>query len=447
MMNPIEIIEKKRDGGQLDPGEIKAMIQHYTEGRIPDYQMSAMLMAIYFQGMDLDELIPLTDAMVHSGEIINLSDLEGVKVDKHSTGGVGDKVSLVLAPLVAACGVPVPMMAGRGLGHTGGTLDKLEAISGFRTQLSQKAFRGQIRKLGLAILGQTHEICPADRKMYALRDATGTVPSIPLICSSIISKKKAEGADALVLDVKMGEGAFFRDRGKGRELAQALVRLGNRFGLRTVALLTAMDEPLGKAVGNWLETQEAIFALQGKGPADLMTVVLGLGGIMLFLGGKTGSIEAGVKMMERALKSGDGFDRFRKMVSAQNGDVSLVDQPEKYPASSHTVEVVSSEKGYVASLDARETGFLAMSLGAGRFRKEDAVDYRAGIVFHKKTGDAIQKGESLATLYTDNKNMAETGRQRLLNAFRFSSGKIEKPPVIEAYIDESGREMPFPVSL
>ena len=419
-MNFVELIAKKRDGGILSPQEIQWVVKGTVDGSIPDYQLSALLMAIFLKGMNREEVVALTRAMINSGEQIDLSSIPGIKVDKHSTGGVGDKVSLILAPVVASAGVPVPMMAGRGLGHTGGTLDKLEAIPGFRTNLSQKEFVAQIEKIGCAIIGQSEKIVPADRKFYALRDVTATVPSFPLICSSIISKKKAEGTDGLVLDVKFGKGAFSKTHQEAIELAEELVKLGNDLSIRTVALLTRMDQPLGKAVGNWVETKEAIEALHGHGPADLMEVVNALGGIMLVLGKKAKSIQEGVEIIKKSIDSGKGFERFLSMVKMQGGDLSVVENPEVYPISKYTVSLENSFSGYISSVDALKIGLLAVDLGAGRIRKDQPVDPSAGIILHKKKGDRVEKGELLATIYTNKKEILEEAQSRLLDSFTFS---------------------------
>ena len=419
------------------------MVENYVGERIPDYQMSAFLMAVYFRGMDRRETLALTQAMIDSGETIDLSSIPGIKVDKHSTGGVGDKVSLVLAPLVAAAGVPVPMMSGRGLGHTGGTLDKLEAIPGFRTGLTEGMFRTTIQKVGFAMMGQTERIVPADRKIYALRDVTATVPVLPLICSSIISKKKAEGTDALVLDVKLGRGAFFKRRDEALRLAEELVSLGTELSIETVALLTAMDQPLGKAIGNWVETREAILALQGQGSGDLMEVVTALGSIMLLLGKKVESISEGMRIIQQGLDSGEGFRKFVDMVKMQGGDLSVVENPNTYPLPRQAISVASLCSGYVASLDAMQIGLLAMALGAGRVQKEDTVYPGAGILFHKKTGDPIEKGDLLATLYTNKQEDLDAFRTRLLSAYTFSEAPPVQSRLIYAFIDKDG-ERPFP---
>jgi pyrimidine-nucleoside phosphorylase len=435
-MNIVEIITKKRDGRPLAREEIEWAVSQYSRGNLPDYQMSALLMAIYFQGMSRQEIRILTQAMINSGDTIDLSSIPGIKVDKHSTGGVGDKVSLVLAPLVAAAGVPVPMMSGRGLGHTGGTLDKLESIPGFRTQLTPEAFRRQIGDIGCAMIGQTEHIVPADGKMYSLRDVTGTVPSLPLICSSIISKKKAEGTDALVLDVKTGKGSFFKKKEESLRLARELVWLGNALSMRTVALLTAMDEPLGNAVGNWLETREAIAALQGKGPSDLMEITRTLGGVMLVIGNKADSIQKGKEQIQECIDSGEGFKRFLVMTEMQGGDLSVVVHPDKYLLPDCAVDVLSPMSGFVGGIDALKVGLLAMDLGAGRVQKEDAVDPGAGILLYKKTGDSVTRGDRLATLYTNKKIAQDILGARFLDALRFEESLPQKSPLIETLIDE-----------
>jgi len=441
-MNFVELIAKKRDGGALSTQEIQWVVDNTVAGTIPDYQLSAFLMAVFLRGINHEEVAALTQAMVNSGEQIDLSSIQGIKVDKHSTGGVGDKVSLVLAPLVASTGVPVPMMAGRGLGHTGGTLDKLEAIPGFRTDLSEKEFSTQIEKIGCAIMGQTERIVPADRKLYALRDVTATVPSFPLICSSIISKKKAEGTDALVLDVKFGRGAFSKTYQEALELAGELVKLGNDFSIRTVALLTAMEQPLGNTVGNWVETKEAVEVLKGHGPADLMEVVKALGGIMLVLGKKADSIQDGMKVIQESIDSGKGFERFLTMVKMQGGDLSVVENPDTYPVPKYTLSLESSSSGYVASVDALGVGRLAVDLGAGRTKKDQAVDPGAGIILHKKRGDRVEKGELLATIYTNRKEILKESRNRLLDSFAFSENVPPEEKLIETLIDEK-KELNF----
>jgi pyrimidine-nucleoside phosphorylase len=442
-INPVTLIEKKRDGGALSPEEISGLVRGYVSGSIPDYQMSAFLMAVVLRGMDDAETRAMTEAYVASGDVIDLSSVPGIKVDKHSTGGVGDKVSLILAPLAAAAGVPVPMMAGRGLGHTGGTLDKLESIPGFSTQLSESAFRNQVASIGCAIMGQTERVAPADRKIYALRDVTGTVPSLPLICSSILGKKKAEGTDALVLDVKLGRGAFFRKREETVRLAKSLVSLGSRLGIRSVALLTAMDQPLGRAVGNWLEVRESVDVLRGSGPEDVLDVTLALGAEMLVLGGKARTRGEGTGILRKLLNSGAAYDAFIRMVKAQGGDASVIENPEKVPRAAIIVTVESPSDGWVAGLDALAVGEISLGLGAGRMRKEDAVDPFAGIVLNKKTGDRVRKGETLAVISTNRKAVVEESKSRLIKAFQFSPKSADAGLLIEGRIDAAGEETAF----
>jgi len=444
-MNPVLMIEKKRDGGALSAEEISGLVRGYVSGSIPDYQMSAFLMAVVLRGMDDTEMRAMTEAFVASGDVLDLSSIPGIKVDKHSTGGVGDKVSLILAPLVASAGVPVPMMAGRGLGHTGGTLDKLESIPGFATRLSEDAFVKQVASLGCAIMGQTDRLVPADRKIYSLRDVTGTVPSLPLICSSILSKKKAEGADALVLDVKLGRGAFFKKREETVRLAKSLVSLGNGLGIQTVALLTAMDQPLGRAVGNWLEVRESVDVLRGGGPKDVRDVTLALGAEMLVLGGKTSTHREGIVVLRKLLQSGAAYDTFIRMVKAQGGDVSVIENPENVPPAAFGVTVESPSDGWVAGLDAFAVGKISVGLGAGRVRKEDAVDPFAGIVLQKKTGDLVRKSETLAVIATNKEAVVEESKIRMIGAYQFSPKPADVQSLIDCRIDAKG-ESAFPFS-
>ncbi len=430
MPDVVELIITKRDGGQLAPDDLRWLVQAYTRGEVPDYQMSAFLMAAFLRGLSEAEMDALTEAMLHSGQVLDLSDLPGRTVDKHSTGGVGDKVSLILAPLVAACGVPVPMISGRGLGHTGGTLDKLEAIPGLRTDLSIAAFRRQLRELGVVMIGQTDEIAPADRKLYALRDVTGTIESIPLIAASILSKKLAEGAEALVFDVKYGRGAFMQQEVDARRLAETLVGIATRAGRPAVAWLTDMDVPLGRAVGNWPEVVESLQALRGDftGIEDLIEVTLALAGEMLWLGGVADTPEAGRQHARAALTDGRAFERFCAMVQAQGGDVRVLEHPDTRPDAEPAGEVRAPAEahGYVADLDARAVGRLAVQLGAGRRVKEDPVDPTAGLVLHRKPGDPVAPGELLATLYTHRRDQLDAFRRELLAAYRFA--EIPPPP-------------------
>lgn len=437
-MNPVEIITKKRNGNPLSKEEIRWFVNGYVAGRLPDYQMSALLMSIYFQGMEPREMSELTLSMIESGRTLNWQHVPGVKVDKHSTGGVGDKISLILAPLVASAGVPVPMMSGRGLGHTGGTLDKLEAIPGFRIHLTDSEMMQEMQRLGYIMIGQSEDMVPADRMMYALRDVTATVPSIPLICASILSKKKAEGAEALVLDVKCGKGAFLDSHEKTERLAQNLVALGQEMGIETVAILTAMDEPLGNTVGNWLETREAIEALQGKGPSDVMEVVMVLGTQMLVLGKKAKSPEEAQSLLTRMLESGEGLKRFRDMVAFQGGDVNLVDNPDSYPNTPFMKEWLSPEAGYISGIDAFALGMAAIELGAGRMAKEDSLDYGAGFRLHHKTGDFVEKGEPLLTILAGKEDAIQSVQSRLKSVYQFKKEPVKQTPLILKIMDSRG---------
>ncbi len=433
-MNMVECIVRKRDCGSLSGDEITGLVRAYVSGEVPDYQMSAFLMAVVLRGMDEAETVALTKAFIDSGESIDLSSIPGIKVDKHSTGGVGDKISLILAPLVAAAGVPVPMMAGRGLGHTGGTLDKLESIPGFTTQLSESAFRDQLATVGCAIIGQSERIVPADRKVYALRDVTGTVPSIPLICASILSKKKAEGTDGLVLDVKLGSGAFFPKREDTERLAESLVRLGKGLGLKTVALLTDMDQPLGRTVGNRLEVLESIEALRGQGPRDVRELTLALGAEMLVLAGKVRTSEEGMPMLRGLLDSGAAWKKFLEMVRSQKGDVSFVEYPDRWPKAKHEISVPSPEEGWVAGINAAAVGVLCTDLDAGRSRKEDVIDPAAGAVLLKKTGDRVERGETIAVLHADRDIDTGEAVRRMQAAYEITDRPPAPVPLIAGRI-------------
>lgn len=437
-MTPVEVIRKKRDGGELTRGEMHAFISGYVRDEIPDYQMAAFLMAVFFKGMTVEERAAFTDVMLHSGVVVDLSSIPGVKVDKHSTGGVGDKVSLILAPMVAACGVPVPMISGRGLGHTGGTLDKLESIPGFRTNLDIEEYQRVIAETGLVLIGQTNDIAPADKRMYALRDVTATVESIPLIAGSIMSKKLAEGIDALVLDVKTGNGAFMQRHEDAVALAEALVSIGNSMGKTTVGFITDMNQPLGYMIGNWLEVVESVECLKGKEVPDLMRVTYLLGGAMLWLGKKASSVQEGEQMCRQAIASGRAYDKFRQLVKRQGGDPTFLDDPDRYPRSRHVVEVVSTESGYVAGYDTMQIGLLAIALGAGRTRVDDVIDPKAGIVITKKIGDRVEKGELIATVYTDRADVLEQARQRLLSCIHVGAAKPASPPLVHAFVDHAG---------
>jgi len=429
-MRVCDLIERKRDRGRLGGAEIGTLIAAYTRGEVPDYQMSALLMAIYLNGLDDGELTAWTEAMLWSGQVLDLSHIPGAKVDKHSTGGVGDKISLPLAPLVAACGIKVPMVSGRGLGHTGGTLDKLESISGFRTDLSVERFLELVETLGLALIGQTAEIAPADKKLYALRDVTGTVSSIPLIASSIMSKKMAEGIDALVLDVKVGSGAFMRTAAEARVLARTMVAVGEGMGRRVVALLTDMDQPLGRTCGNALEMVEAIEILQGGGPPDVRSLTLTLARTMLELGG-VDPAEA-----ERALDDGRALERFRTIVAAQGGDVRQVDDPSLLPKAPQVEAFLAPTSGYITAIDTQAVGLAALVLGAGRQQHADAVDPRVGLVLDRRLGDPVEAGEPILWIHHDGKGL-EDARQRLAAAWTIGEAPPAPRPLIIDRIDRA----------
>ncbi|MBL7095738.1 thymidine phosphorylase [candidate division KSB1 bacterium] len=437
-MTAEQIIIKKRDGLELKESEIQFVINGLLQGDVTEYQMSALLMAIYFQGMTFDEIYLMTKTMVESGERVDLSHLDKFPVDKHSTGGVGDKVSLILAPLMAAAGLAIPMMSGRGLGHSGGTLDKLEAIPGFRINLPLSEYVSLLEKIGVAMIGQNENIAPADRLLYALRDSTGTVPSIPLVVCSIMSKKIAEGAKGLVLDVKVGKGAFFHSLPKALELTNKLIAIGGKFDLKTTALVTAMDQPLGNAVGNWLETREAINTLKGNGPDDLVKVTIALGAEMLCLAKKTKDISEAEKTLNELLLSGKAYDKFLEMVKEQNGDVSVTENPNTYPESKYNIRIVSKSDGYIHAIDSLKIGLLAMELGAGRIKMTDEIDYRAGFVLNKKEGDAVGIGELLVEA-AFSKEMSESYiENKVLDAFQIKDQKPNEQKLILKYVNEKG---------
>ena len=442
-MNIAELIRKKRDGGSLNEEEMRELITRYVDGILPDYQMSAFLMAVFFNGMTPEETLTFTRLMIHSGEVIDLSAIPGVKVDKHSTGGVGDKVSLILAPLVAACGVPVPMISGRGLGHTGGTLDKLESIPGFRTDLSISEFKRVLQEIGCVMIGQTKEIAPADKKMYALRDVTSTVESIPLIAGSIMSKKLAEGIDALVLDIKTGRGAFMRSYERSLELGRTLVDIGNGSGKETIGFITDMNQPLGTAIGNRLEVVECVECLNGiagndDASADLMELTCVLSGAMVYLGKKARSIEEGTEKCRKAIADGSAYRKFIDLVRAQGGDVEAIENLERYPLSNYLLEIKSREQGFIQAIDSYELGMASAALGAGREKIDDIIDMKAGILLKKKVGDTVEPGESLALLYTDRENAVSQARKRISDAFSISPIKPPKLPLIIDMIDKNG---------
>jgi len=407
VMRMVDIIAKKRDGKELTTEEIKFFINGYTDGSIPDYQVSALAMAIFFKDMTDRERADLTMAMVESGETIDLSAIEGIKVDKHSTGGVGDTTTLVLGPLVAALDVPVAKMSGRGLGHTGGTIDKLEAVEGFHVEITKEQFIDIVNRDKVAVIGQTGNLTPADKKIYALRDVTGTVNSIPLIASSIMSKKIAAGADAIVLDVKTGAGAFMKTEEDAKELAHAMVRIGNNVGRQTMAVISDMSQPLGFAIGNALEVKEAIDTLKGEGPEDLTELVLVLGSQMVVLAKKANTLEEAREMLIEVMKNGKATEKFKEFLSNQGGDSSIVDNPEKMPQAKYVIDVPAKTSGVISNIVADEIGIAAMLLGAGRATKEDEIDLAVGLMLRKKVGDAVKEGEPFVTIYANRENVED----------------------------------------
>ncbi|MEW9049758.1 MAG: pyrimidine-nucleoside phosphorylase [Neobacillus sp.] len=434
-MRMVDLIEKKRDGQELTSEEIKFIINGYTDGSIPDYQVSALTMAIFFKGMTEKERAELTLAMVESGDQIDLSQIEGIKVDKHSTGGVGDTTTLVLGPLVAALDVPVAKMSGRGLGHTGGTIDKLEAVKGFHVEIENQEFIDLVNKNKIAVIGQSGNLTPADKKLYALRDVTATVDSIPLIASSIMSKKIAAGADAIVLDVKTGAGAFMKTLDDSRELAKAMVGIGNNVGRRTMAVISDMSQPLGFAIGNALEVKEAIDTLKGEGPEDLTELCLTLGSHMVYLAEKASSLAEARTMLEQVIKDGSALDKLKVFLSSQGGDASIVDDPSKMPQAQFTFELEAREDGYVSEIVADEVGTAAMILGAGRATKESVIDLAVGLVLRKKIGDQVKKGDSLVTIYSNFEDVSEV-KAKLYENIRISTSKVDAPILIHEEITE-----------
>ena len=424
LMRPIDLIRKKRDGGELSSDEVQFLIQAYTRDEIPDYQIAAWLMAVVIRGMTRRELSALTAAMLNSGEIIDLSDLPGTKVDKHSTGGVGDKTSLIIAPLVAAAGVPVPMISGRGLGHTGGTLDKLQSIPGFNVNLSLSEFRRVVGTCGCALIGQTAEIAPADKRLYALRDVTATVESPYLICASIMSKKLAEGIDGLVLDVKTGSGAFMKTEKESIFLAELMVESGKQMGKKMVALITDMDQPLGWKVGNALEIEECIEVMKGGGPTDLRELCLELAAWMLYLAGRTTSVSHGRELAVEIIRSQSALEKFREIIWLQGGDSSVIDDPARLPQAQHRLPILSPATGFVGAIHCEQVGIASLVLGGGREKKEDAIDPAVGLVLHKKVGDPVHAGEPLCTIRYNSDARLRDVRRLLEQAYRIA----EQPP-------------------
>ena len=432
-MRMVDLITKKRDGHELTDEEITFFVKGYVDGKIPDYQVSALLMAILFKGMNNREIVTLTDRMEHSGDVMDLSDIKGVKVDKHSTGGVGDKTSIALGPMVAACGAKLAKMSGRGLGHTGGTLDKLESIPGMNVFVSEEHFRKQVNEIGIAIVGQTGTLVPADKKLYALRDVTGTVESMPLIASSVMSKKLASGSDCILLDVKFGNGAFMKNVESARELAKVMCSIGNALGRDTRAVLTDMEQPLGFAVGNALEIKEAIATLKGEGPADFVNLCLQSGAIMLEQAKIAKNEKEAEAMLRKAIEDGSALNKLREMVKAQGGDVSYIDHPEKFPESKYVVEVKAPKAGYIKRIVALEIGESAMRLGAGRETFDDVIDMSAGIVLAKKVGDKVNKGDVLCVVHTNVEDHAKILKD-IENAFNIVDEFVAVPPTVHDYI-------------
>ena len=419
-MNAIELIRRKRDGGMLTEDEISFLIKSYTHNKIPDYQFSAFLMALFLKGMSPDETSHLTKAMLNSGKVLNLNSIQGIKVDKHSTGGVGDKTSLIIAPIAAAAGVKVPMISGRGLGHTGGTLDKLESIPGFRTNLSLTEFKRVLKKCGAVLIGQTKEIAPADKLIYSLRDVTATVESIPLITSSIMSKKLAEGIDGIVFDIKTGNGAFMRNENDAVKLAEYLIGTAKSFDKKAIAYITDMNQPLGNYIGNWLEVYESVKLLQGEFIEDLLEVSLTLAGTMIYLGEKASSITEGIEIAETQIENGKAFEKFVEIIKLQGGETKYILHPDKYPKPKYNEIIRSGVDGYLSEINTFELGMASVELGAGRITKEDKIDHKAGIIFKYKLGDKIKKGDIIAELFSASPQKIKLAKGRFKNILKFS---------------------------
>ena len=430
-MNTVELIKKKRDGYAFTDDEISFLINHYTLGHIPDYQFSALLMAILLKGMNSNEIATLTNSMLNSGKIINLSSIKGYKVDKHSTGGVGDKISLIIAPIASSAGIYVPMISGRGLGHTGGTLDKLESIPGFRTDLSLIESIKVLKKCGTVLIGQTKEIAPADKLIYSLRDVTATVESIPLITASIMSKKLAEGIDGLVLDIKTGSGAFMKGQKDSINLANSLIKTAKSFDKEVIAFITDMNQPLGNYIGNWLEVYESIQVLQGKVKNDLYTLSIKLAGAMIYLGKKAKSILEGERIAKQKIENGEAFKKFLEIVELQGGDVNYINNPDKYPKSKVTKKIRLKEAGFLKEINTYQIGMASLELGAGRKTKEDVIDHKAGIIFYKKIGNYIKTGEVICELHSDSKTKINFAEQIIIDSIKFSTTKPSLPKLIK----------------
>lgn len=435
-MRMYDLIMKKRNGGVLSREEIEYMIGEYTADRIPDYQMSAMMMAVYFQGMNAEETVALTTAMAHSGDMMDLSAISGTKVDKHSTGGVGDKTSIALTPMVAACGVKIAKMSGRGLGHTGGTIDKLESFEGFSTGISANHFIDQVNRIGVSIMGQTADIAPADKKLYALRDVTATVDNMSLIASSIMSKKLASGADAIVLDVKTGSGAFMKKEEDAFALAKEMVTLGNMAGRKTIAVVSDMDQPLGRAVGNALEVEEAVATLRGEGPDDFTKLCMTLGSYMLIAGGKASDEQEAEQKLRQVIEDGSALNKLAEFVQAQGGNPKAVYDTALLPKASIVEEITSDHGGYISKIDCDEIGICSLILGGGRETKESLIDLSVGLILHKKVGDSVKPGESLATIHANDRDKLNAAKERFLNAYHFSVDAVTVPEFIKGIVRE-----------
>ncbi len=434
----VSLIRKKRDGNVLDNDEIRYLVDEYTADRIPDYQFSAFLMAVFINGLNNEESKALTESMLYSGMVVDLSEISGKKVDKHSTGGVGDKLSLILAPIVASTGISVPMISGRGLGHTGGTLDKVEAIPGFSVDTNMDRYIEMLKKHQLVLVGQTDEIAPADKKIYALRDVTATVDSIPLIAGSIMSKKLAEGIDALVLDVKYGAGAFMKTAENAKELAKTLVGIGEKFGKETIAYITKMEEPLGYKIGNWLEIEESIDALHGNGPEDVMKISHLLAGTMIYLGGEAKTVEEGIKVSREMVENGKAFQKWLDLVESQGGDINVIKNPKSYKPAKYEFEIKADKDGYITRMDALEIGMASVELGAGRKTKNAPVDAQAGIVLRKKIGHEVKKGETIMLGFTNNPNTISIATDYLLDSLTIENKKPKSTPLISFVVDSKG---------
>jgi pyrimidine-nucleoside phosphorylase len=433
-MNTIELIEKKKNNLALSSEEIKFLVKNFIAGRIPDYQMSAFLMAVLLRGMDSHETATLTNEMLVSGKVVDLSATKGLKIDKHSTGGVGDKNSLIIAPIVASTGVYVPMITGRGLGHTGGTLDKLESISGFRTTISLTEFKKVLRQCGAVLIGQTNEIAPADKLIYSLRDVTATIDSVPLITASIMSKKLAEGIDGLVLDIKTGNGAFMKSTKDALELSSSLIETAKSFSKKVIAFITDMNQPMGNYIGNWLEVYESVKILRGEVKNDAYKLSVELSGAMLFLGNKTQSIVEGRKLAEEQIRNGEAFNKFLEIVEHQGGNTYFLKNLDEYPKSKYVKKVRCSKGGYIKKMDTYQIGMASLELGAGRLKKDDIIDHKAGIIFHKKIGDYVNKEETICVLYSDSKSKIKNAERMIIESIQCSRTKPSKPKLIKRII-------------